>query len=313
MKLDSRILVTGHRGLAGSALTRALRREGYANLLLPTHQELDLIDQRAVSDYFERERPDYVFHAAAKMGGIWAAVTESADFIYQNVMMQSNVIHAAYRSRVTKLLFIGSTSIFPRECPQPIREEYLLTGALEPTNLSYSVAKICGITMCQAYNKQLGTNFISALATNLYGPNDNFDVERTHVFAALIRKFHDARASGAGQVRLWGTGASRREFLHADDFADACLFLMKRYDDSSLVNIGTGIDITIRELAEKIQGVSGYTGAVEWDASKPEGMPRKWLDVSKLHGLGWRHSIDLDEGIRETYRWYEEHAAGSRA
>jgi len=262
MDKAAKIFITGHRGLAGSAVVRALQRSGYHNLLLRTHAELDLIDQRAVSELFEREKPEFVFHIAAKMGGIWAAMTESAEFIYENLMMQSNVIHSSYVHGVKKLLFVGSTSIFPRACPQPIREEYLLSGPMEPSNESYAIAKIAGIETCQAYDKQYGTNFITALATNLYGPNDNYDISRTHVFAAMIRKFHDAVREGQADVSLWGTGTPRREFLHADDFADACLFLMDHYDDPSIVNIGTGEDICIRDLAEKIRTAAGHTGNV---------------------------------------------------
>ena len=306
MDKAAKIFITGHRGLAGSAVVRALQRSGYHNLLLRTHAELDLIDQRAVSELFEREKPEFVFHIAAKMGGIWAAMTESAEFIYENLMMQSNVIHSSYVHGVKKLLFVGSTSIFPRACPQPIREEYLLSGPMEPSNESYAIAKIAGIETCQAYDKQYGTNFITALATNLYGPNDNYDISRTHVFAAMIRKFHDAVREGQADVSLWGTGTPRREFLHADDFADACLFLMDHYDDPSIVNIGTGEDICIRDLAEKIRTAAGHTGNVTWDPDRPDGMPRKWLDVSKLHALGWTHQIHLDEGIRSTLDWFSE-------
>ena len=306
MEKTAKVLVTGHRGLACSAVVRALQRSGYHNLLLRTHAELDLIDQRAVAELFQREKPEYVFHIAAKMGGIWAAMTESAEFIYENLMMQSNVMHSSYIHGVKKLLFVGSTSIFPRACPQPIREEYLLSGPMEPSNESYAIAKIAGIEMCQAYDKQYGTRFITALATNLYGPNDNYDITRTHVFAAMIRKFHDAVKQGQADVSLWGTGTPRREFLHADDFADACLFLMDNYDDPSIVNIGTGEDISIRDLAEKIRTAAGHTGNVTWDPNRPDGMPRKWLDVSKLHALGWTHQIHLDEGIRSTLDWFSE-------
>ena len=306
MEKSSKIFVTGHRGLAGSAVVRALQKAGYTNLLLRTHEELDLVDQTAVRELFEQERPDYVFHIAAKMGGIWAAMTESAEFIYDNLMMQCNVINSAHAYGVKKLLFVGSTSIFPRDCPQPIKEEYLLSGPMEPTNKSYAIAKIAGIVMCQAYRKQYGSNFITALATNLYGPNDNYDVSRTHVFAAMIRKFHDAVQQGQADVVLWGTGNPRREFLHVDDFADACLFLMENYNDSEIVNVGTGVDTSIRELAEKIRNAAGHTGTVIWDPERPDGMLRKWLDVSKLHSLGWQHRIDLDEGIESTLRWFGE-------
>lgn len=307
MEKAARIFVTGHAGFAGSAIVRALQQSGYTNLLLRSHAELDLIDQKAVSEFFTQERPEYIFHVAAKMGGIWAAITEPAEFIYQNLMMQSNVINSAYIHGVKKLLFVGSTSIFPRECPQPIKEEYLLTGPMEPTNLSYAIAKIAGLVMCQAYDKQYGTRFITALATNLYGPNDDYDISRTHVFPAMIRKFHDAVKQDQADVILWGTGLPRREFLHVDDFADACVFLMNRYEDPEIVNIGTGIDISLRDLAEKIRAAAGHTGKVIWDPSRPDGMPRKWLDVSKLHSLGWSHRIQLDEGIESTMLWFSEH------
>jgi len=303
----AKIYVSGHSGLAGSAVVRALQRNGYTNLLLRTHAELDLVDQRSVFEFFEREKPEYVFHIAAKMGGIWAAMTESAEFIYENMMMQSNVIHAAHVNGAKKVLFVGSTSIYPRNCPQPIKEEYLLTGPMEPTNLSYAIAKIAGIVMCQAYDKQYETCFITALATNLYGPHDNYDIARTHVFAAMIRKFHDAVNQGQTDVELWGTGTPRREFLHADDFADACLYLMDHYDDPAIVNIGTGEDISIRDLAGKIRMAAGHTGNVTWDLNRPDGMPRKWLDVSKLSALGWSHRIDLDDGIKSTLRWFSEY------
>ena len=307
MDKDAKIFVTGHRGFAGSAVVRALQQRGYTNLLLRSRAELDLTDQRSVREFFEAEKPEYVFNVAAKMGGIWAAMTESAEFIYENLMIQSNVIHSAYLSGVKKLLFVSSTSIFPRDCPQPIKEEHLLTGPMEPTNLSYAIAKIAGIVMCQAYDKQYGTRFISALATNLYGPNDDYDISRTHVFAAMIRKFHDAVEGGQTDVELWGSGTPRREFLHVDDFADACLFLMERYEDPEIVNIGTGTDVSLRDLAEKIRSAAGHTGNVTWDPNRPDGFPRKWHDVSKLHTLGWNHRIDLDEGIESTLRWFSEH------
>lgn len=303
MRREDRIFVAGHRGLVGSAIVRRLRSEGYDNLLLRTREELDLTRQAEVEAFFEQERPDYVFLAAAKVGGIWANNSYPADFIRDNLFIQTNVIDAAYRNGVKKLLFLGSSCIYPKFAPQPLEEEYLLTGALEPTNEPYAVAKIAGIIMCQSYRRQYGANFISAMPTNLYGPGDNFDLETSHVLPALIRKFHEAKARGDSAVEVWGTGSPKREFLHVDDLADACVFLMQRYDDDEIINVGTGTDVSIRELAESIKEIVGFEGDVVFDTSRPDGTPRKLLDVSKIRGLGWQAKIDLEEGIRLTYQW----------
>jgi len=304
MKKTSKIYVAGHRGLVGSAIVRALEKKGYKNLVLRTRIELDLMDHEKVSDLFKKEKPEYVFLAAAKVGGIVANQNTPASFIYENLAVQNNVIPEAYRSGVKKLLFLGSSCIYPKMAPQPIKEEYLMSGPLEPTNCNYALAKIAGIFLCQAYNTQYGTNFISVMPTNLYGPNDNFDLENSHVLPAMIRKFHEAKIKGAPSVTLWGTGSVQREFLHVDDLADACLFLMNTYDDSSIVNIGMGEDLSIKELAEQIRKVVGYKGTIDWDTSRPDGTPRKLLDVSKLHTLGWHHKISLEEGLKTTYKWY---------
>ena len=298
---DSRIYVAGHRGLVGSALVRRLERVGFRNLILRPRSELDLRSQDQVRAFFESERPEFVFLAAAKVGGIHANSVFPADFLYENLIVEANVIHESWRSGVQKLLFLGSSCIYPKFAPQPIREDALLTGALEPTNEPYAVAKIAGIKLCQAYNRQYGTDFISVMPTNLYGPGDNFGLENSHVLPAMIRKMHDAKTAEASSVTLWGTGMPRREFLYVDDLADACLFLMERYDGSDIVNIGTGEDLTIRELALRVRNVVGYGGEVAWDATRPDGTPRKLLDVSFLHGLGWRHATELDEGLRRTY------------
>lgn len=304
MEKDSKIFVAGHKGLVGSAILRRLEDGGYGNLILRSHEELDLMRQGEVETFFESERPEYVFLGAAKVGGIWANNTYPADFIHDNLMIEANVIHAAYRASVGKLLFLGSSCIYPRECPQPMKEEYLLTSPLEPTNEPYAVAKIAGIKMCQAYNRQHGTNFISVMPTNLYGPGDNFDLETSHVFPALIRKFHEAKMNGADYVTVWGSGKPRREFLHVDDLADACLFLMNHYDGTEIINIGFGKDISIRELAETIKEVTGFKGEIRFDSTKPDGTPQKLLDVSRLKALGWNPQIQLREGIEDTYRWY---------
>lgn len=306
MNLDSKIFVAGHKGLVGSAITRTLQKQGYTNLIIKTRQELDLLDKIAVKNFFEAEKPEYVFLAAAKVGGIMANSTFPADFIYQNLVVQNNVIHNAYLSKVKKLLFLGSSCIYPRECPQPIKESYLMTGKLEPTNEAYAVAKIAGIKLCQAYNKQHGTNFISLMPTNLYGPNDNFDLINSHVLPALIRKFHEAKNEKNKEVILWGTGLPKREFLHVDDLAAACLFLMNKYNDSEIINVGTGKDIAIKELAEIIQKIIGYKGNIVWDSTKPDGMPRKLLDVNKINSLGWKQQTPMDIGIKNTYEWFSK-------
>ncbi len=306
---DSKIYVAGHRGLVGSAIVRKLKAEGYDNLVLRTSSELDLRDGIAVKKFFESEQPEYVFLAAAKVGGIWANSCYPAEFIYDNLTIQLNIIHNAYLSGVKKLLFLGSSCIYPKFAPQPMKEEHLLTGILEPTNEPYAVAKIAGIKMCEAYNRQYGTNFVSVMPTNLYGPHDNFDLENSHVLPALIRKFHEAKVNGAPSVVIWGTGSPRREFLHVDDLADACLFLLQNYNESELVNIGVGEDLTIKELALLVKDVVGFEGELEFDTSKPDGTPQKLLDVSKLNSLGWKAKISLREGLEDTYRWFVENAA----
>jgi GDP-L-fucose synthase len=304
MKKTSKIYIAGHRGLVGSAIIRNLEKNGYTNLITKTHSELDLLDSVAVSNFFKKEKPEFTFLAAAKVGGIHANDTYPADFIYQNLQIQNNIIHNAYLNNAKKLLFLGSSCIYPRECPQPIKEEYLLTGPLEPTNEAYAVAKIAGIKMCQSYNKQYGTKFISVMPTNLYGINDNFDLENSHVLPALLRKFHEAKLNNEPEVVMWGTGKPMREFLYVDDMADACIYLMNNYSDSEIVNIGTGEDVTIQELAKTISKVIDYDGEIVNDTSKPDGTPRKLLDVSKLHSLEWQHKISLENGIKKTYDWF---------
>lgn len=307
MELDSKIYVAGHRGLVGSAIKAKLVEKGYVRIIERTRKELDLERQGPVESFFGDERPEYVFLAAAKVGGIWANNAFPAEFIYRNIMVQANIINSAYRSGVKKLLFLGSSCIYPKHSPQPMKEEYLLTGLLEPTNEPYAIAKIAGIKTCQAYNRQYGTNYISVMPTNLYGPRDNFDLETSHVLPALIRKFHEAKVDSHPVVTIWGTGAPRREFLHVDDLADACVFLMNHYDESEIVNIGCGEDITIADLAELIREIVGYTGGVEYDTERPDGAPRKLLDVSKLRNLGWKPRLSLREGIKDTYQWYCNH------
>lgn len=309
---DARIFVAGHAGLVGSAIVRRLQSAGYRNLILAGRDLLDLTVQSAVNEFFSQHRPEYVFLAAAKVGGILANSTRPAEFLRDNLAIQTNVIDAAWRNCVTKLLFLGSSCIYPKFAEQPIREESLLTGALEPTNEWYAVAKIAGIKMCQAFRQQYGFSAISLMPTNLYGPGDNFHPENSHVLPALIRRFHEAAATDAPEVIIWGTGAPRREFLHVDDLADAAVFLMQNYDSPEIVNVGTGEDLTIRALAEMISRVTGYQGRLVFDASKPDGTPRKLLDVSRIHALGWKAKIPLAEGIAETYRWYRSHL-GSRA
>jgi GDP-L-fucose synthase len=304
MDKESRIFVAGHRGLVGSAICRSLERSGFSNLVARTRAELDLRDQAAVCAFFNRERPEYVFLAAAKVGGIYANSHYPADFIYDNLAVQNSVLKAAMDCGVRKLLFLGSSCIYPRHAPQPIKEEYLLTGPLEPTNEWYAIAKIAGIKLAQALHRQYGFNAISVMPTNLYGPGDNFDPETSHVVPALIRKFHDAIVTRAPEVTVWGTGSPRREFLHVDDLAEAAVFLMSNYEDPDIINVGTGVDITIRELAEVIGKVSSFRGRIVFDSSKPDGTPRKVLDVSKITALGWRPTRSFEEGIRETYCSY---------
>ncbi len=310
MDKQAKVYVAGHRGLVGSALVRKLEERGFANIVTATSKQLDLRDNAAVANFFRSNRPDYVYVAAAKVGGILANDTYPAEFLYDNLMIEANLIHEAYRSGVEKLLFLGSTCIYPKLAPQPLKEEYLLTGALEPTNEWYAVAKITGIKLCQAYRRQYGCRFIAAMPTNLYGPGDNFDLNRSHVLPALIRKFHDARLSGAPTVTVWGTGSPRREFLHSDDCADACLFLMGEYDNEGIINIGVGKDIPIRELAMLVGEAVGYRGDIVFDTSKPDGTPRKLVDVGKLTALGWTASIPLADGIRQAYRWFLQHPPG---
>lgn len=306
MEKDSKIYIAGHRGLVGSAIMRRLKAEGYKNLLTHTHAELELTRQEKVEEFFHEERPDYVFLAAARVGGIYANNTYPAEFIYSNLTIQTNIIHASYVFKVKKLLFLGSSCIYPKNCPQPMKEEYLLSGPLEPTNEPYAVAKIAGIKMCQAYNRQYGTNFLSVMPTNLYGPNDNFDLKTSHVLPALIRKFHEAKTEGLSEVEIWGTGSPRREFLHVDDLADASLFLMNNYSKSKIINIGAGKDSTIKELAEMIARIVGFKGRLVFNSIKPDGTPKKLLDISVLHSFGWKARIGLEQGIAETYKWYAE-------
>lgn len=308
MQKNSKIYVAGHRGLVGSAIVRTLKNAGYSNLLTHTHKELDLLDQKAVADFFATEKPEYVFLAAAKVGGIMANKTFPADFIYQNLQIQNNIIENSHQSGVKKLLFLGSSCIYPKLAPQPIKEECLLTGPLESTNDAYAIAKIAGIMMCKSYHRQYGSNFISVMPTNLYGENDNFDLESSHVLPALIRRFHEAKINNATAVTAWGTGSPKREFLYVNDMAEACLYLMENYNDPEIVNIGTGIDVTIKELTETISKIIGYEGEIKWDTTKPDGTPRKLLDVSKLHSLGFKHKVDLVEGITRTYNWYLENS-----
>jgi GDP-L-fucose synthase len=306
MEQSATIYVAGHQGLVGSAVARALATGGYSNQIVHTHTELDLVDSHAVRDFFATNRIEYVFLAAAKVGGIMGNKNHPADYIYQNLMIEANVIHEAYQSGVKKLLFLGSSCIYPRLAPQPIMEDALLSGPLEPTNRAYAVAKIAGIEMCQSYNVQYGTDFISVMPTNLYGPNDNFDLENSHVLPAMIRRFHEAKMANAPRVTLWGTGTPKREFLHVDDLARACVHLMQSYSGSEILNIGTGEDITIRELAELVQQVVGYSGSVVWDTIKPDGTPRKVLDVGRAHALGWTPRISLRDGIESTYEWFTQ-------
>ena len=309
---SSRIFVAGHRGLVGSAVMRRLAEEGYSNVLTATREQLDLRDQAAVNYWFRANRPDYVFLVAGTVGGILANVTRPAEFIYDNMMIHATVVHASHLFNVKKLLYLGSSCIYPREAPQPMAEESLLTAPLEPTNAPYAVAKIAGITLCESYRRQYGCDFISAMPTNLYGPHDNFDLASAHVLPALIRKFHDAKIEGRTTVPIWGTGRPRREFLHVDDLADACVFLMRHYSEAPHINVGTGEDLTIGELAEMVRDAVYPSARLMFDPSKPDGPPRKLLDVTRVHRLGWRHRTPLREGIASTYRWFLEHYSEAR-
>ncbi|MGY5238260.1 GDP-L-fucose synthase family protein [Clostridium tertium] len=306
MNKDSKIYVAGHRGLVGSAIVRELNKKGYSNIIGKTHKELDLMDAVAVENFFKEEKPEYVFLAAAKVGGIYANSTYPADFIYENLQIQNNVIGNSHKYGVKKLMFLGSSCIYPKMCPQPIKEEYLLSGYLEETNEAYALAKIAGLKMCQYFNKQYGTNFISVMPTNLYGPYDNFHPEHSHVMPALIRRFHEAKVNGAKEVVVWGSGKPLREFLYSEDMADACIYLMENYEGNDFFNIGTGKEITIKGLAELIKEVVGYEGEIVWDSSKPDGTPRKLLDVSRLESQGWKYKMELKDGVKEAYEWYLE-------
>ncbi len=306
MDKSSKIYIAGHRGMVGSAILRKLQREGFSNFILKTSQELDLRNQQQVETFFAKERPDYVFLAAAKVGGIVANNTYRADFIYENLAIQNNIIHNAYVYGVKKLMFLGSSCIYPKLAPQPLREDSLLSGYLEHTNEPYAIAKIAGIKMCESYRLQYGCDFISVMPTNLYGPNDNYDLEKSHVLPAMIRKFHEAKQQGLPDVTLWGTGSPMREFLHADDLAAACLFLMENYSDLPFLNVGTGVDVTIKELADIVKNTVGFEGNIVWDTNKPDGTPRKLMDVSRLHAQGWKHTIELAEGIKMAYQDFLE-------
>ena len=304
MNKEDKIYIAGHNGLVGSSILRALQNEEYVNLITRSHKELDLLRQQEVEDFFKSENPDYVFLAAAKVGGIHANNSCPADFIRDNLLIQTNVIDAAYRSNVKKLVFLGSSCIYPKLAPQPMKESYLLTSELEPTNEWYAIAKIAGIKMCQAYRRQYGFNAISLMPTNLYGPGDNFDLETSHVLPALIRKFHDAKINNSSEVVVWGTGTPKREFLHVDDLADAALFLMENYNDEEIINVGTGKDITIADLSKLISEVTGYTGNIVYDMTKPDGTPQKLLDISKIQKIGWSPKVSLREGLEKTYEWF---------
>ncbi len=311
MQRHSRIYIAGHRGLVGSAIHRQLEQQGYESLLTHPRSELDLRDERAVGQWFEQNQPEYVFLAAAKVGGIFANATYPVDFLQDNLQIQINLIHHSFRTGVKKLLFLGSSCIYPKFAPQPLKEEYLLTGALEPTNEWYAIAKIAGIKLCQAYRQQYGWSAICAMPTNLYGPGDNFDLQNSHVLPALIRKFHEAKIQQQPEVTVWGTGTPRREFLYVDDLAAACIFLMQNYDDSEIINVGIGEDLSIGELAHLIQKITGYSGQITYDTGKPDGTPRKLLDVSRLHALGWQAQTPLSLGIQKTYDWFVTHAQGN--
>ena len=302
---SARVYVAGHRGLVGSAVVRALEAAGYTNILTTNRESVDLRNQQQVNDWFTVNKPEYVFLVAGTVGGIWANSQRPGEFLYDNMMIHANVVHASYLHGVTKLVYLGSSCIYPRLANQPMKEDELLTGALEPTNEPYALAKIAGIKLCQSYAKQYGCNFVSGMPTNLYGPHDNFDLESSHVLPALMRKFHEAKIGGVDYINVWGTGSAKREFLHADDLADACLFLLNSYDDLEHVNIGTGIDVSIMELAETLRDVIHPSAELRWDASKPDGSPRKLLDVTKIHSAGWSHSISLADGIASTYEWFK--------
>lgn len=306
MEKSSKIFVAGHRGMVGSAIVRKLRQEGFTNIVLRTSAELDLRNQEGVNVFFEKEKPEYVFLAAAKVGGILANNTYRADFLYDNLLMESNIIHAAYKNEVKKLLFLGSSCIYPKLAPQPLKEEHLLTGLLEPTNEPYAIAKIAGIKLCEAYRDQYGCNFIAAMPTNLYGPGDNYHLQHSHVIPAMIRKFHEAKVNNAATVEIWGTGTPLREFMYADDMAAACFFLMQEYDEKLFVNVGTGEEVTIKDLALLIKEVTGFAGTIQFDTSKPDGTPRKLMDSSKLHALGWKHTTSLRDGLAKAYRFFQQ-------
>lgn len=306
MNKEAKIYIAGHNGMVGSAIMRNLKSKGFNNFIYKTSKELDLTRQKEVEDFFVAEKPDYVFLAAAKVGGIHANNTYRGEFIYQNLMIQNNIIHSSYMNGVKKLLFLGSTCIYPKLAPQPLKEEYLLSGYLEPTNEPYAIAKIAGIKTCESYNRQYGVDYISVMPTNLYGPNDNYDLNNSHVLPALIRKFHEAKINNQQQVVIWGSGAPMREFLHVDDLADACVYLMDNYTGDSLVNIGTGSDVTIKDLALLIKEIVGYEGELTFDATKPDGTLKKLTNVDKLHGLGWKHKIELREGVESVYKEFSE-------
>ena len=311
MQKNARIYVAGHRGLVGSAIWRELERQGFTNLIGRTHSELELLDAAAVRKFYADARPEYVFVAAARVGGILANNNHPAQFLYENLEVQNNLIHGAYEARVTKLLFLGSSCIYPKHAPQPLKEEYLLTGPLEPTNEWYAIAKIAGVKMCQAYRRQYGCNFISAMPTNMYGPNDHYDLQNSHVLPALIRKFHEAKVRCDKDVVCWGSGEPRREFLYADDLGRACVFLMEKYEEEQFINVGFGSDVTIRELAETVQRMVGFTGKIIWDRSKPDGTPRKWMDSSRLLALGWKPQVNLEQGIALAYSDFQRRFCGT--